>query len=92
MCGCFNKAYNPDAPDVVLPGTGPEIEYCAKRFCEQKTAVPIFIRIRPNEWEYVGEYKVDRHSTDAVEIKAHHHGSITPLNKVTRVMFLSKVS
>ena len=92
VCGCFNRAYNPKAPDVVLPGTGPEIEYSAKLFSDQKIAVPVFVKLRHNEWEYLGDYKVDRYSTDPLEIKAHHAGSITPLNEVTRVMFLVKVA
>jgi|ERR1043166_932808 hypothetical protein len=92
VCGCFNRAYNPNAPDVILPGTGPEIEYSAKLFSKQETAVPVFIRLRPNEWEYFGDYKVERFSTDPIEIKAHHAGSITPLNEVTGVMFLTKAA
>jgi hypothetical protein len=52
--------------------------------------VPIFIKRRVNEWEYVGDYKAVRFSTDPVEIAAHHKGSITPLNEVTRVIFLQR--
>ena len=90
VCGCFRLEHNPDAPNVVLPGTGVVIERTAKIFCAQEHHVPIFIRCRVNEWEYVGDYKSVRHSTDPVEIAAHHKGSITPLCEVTSVIFLQR--
>lgn len=91
VCGCFTLDHNPDAPDVVIPGTGSVIERRAKIFCKQKYPVPIFIKRRANEWEYVGDYKAVRHSTDPAEIAAHHKGSITPLNMVTCVIFLQRI-
>jgi hypothetical protein len=92
VCGCFTLDHNPDAPNVVIPGTGSVIERRAKIFCEQKHPVPIFIKRHVNEWEYVGDYKAVRYSTDPADIAAHHNGSITPLNKVTRVIFLHRAS
>ena len=88
VCGCFNKQCNPDAPDVIIPGTGPEIEYSARIFCNQKTPVPIFIKLRPNCWQYVGDYKVKSFTTNRDVIAQHHKGSITRLDTVTRVIFL----
>ena len=88
VCGCFTLDHNPEAPMVVIPGTGKVIEREAKLFCAQNYPIPVFIKRRVNEWEYVGHYKVDKFSTDPAEIAAHHKGSITPLNKITRVIFL----
>jgi len=88
VCGCFTLEHNPEAPRVVIPGTGRVIESAAKRFCAQDYPVPVFIKRKPNEWEYVGYFKVERYSTDPAEIAAHHEGSITPLDKITRVIFL----
>lgn len=88
VCGCFTLDHNPEAPDIIIPGTGKVIEREAKLFCEQDHPVPIFIKRRPNEWEYVGHYKAVRFSTDPKDIAAHHKGSITPLSEVTRVIFL----
>jgi hypothetical protein len=90
VCGCFAREHNPEAPDVVIPGTGEVIERTAKLFCEQEYPVPLFIKRKVNQWEYVGHYKAVRFSTDPQEIAVHHKGSITPLNKVTRVIFLSR--
>ena len=92
VCGCFTLEHNPEAPEVIIPGTGKVIEREAKLFCEQEHPVPIFIKRRVNEWEYVGHYKAVRHSTDTADITAHHKGSITPLAEVTRVIFLKRTA
>lgn len=90
VCGCFTLEHNPEAPAIVIPGTGKIIEREAKQFCSQDYPVPIFIKRQVNEWEFVGDYKVVSNSTDAAEIAAHHKDSMTPLNKVTRVIFLKR--
>lgn len=88
VCGCFNRDYNPEAPDIILPGTGPMIERTAEQFCLQDYPIPIFIKQAPKKWEYFGHYQAARFSTAPAEIAAHHAGSITPQRKVTRVIFL----
>jgi hypothetical protein len=90
VCGCFTLDHNPEAPAVVVPGTGTVIQRTAKIFCEQEHPVPIFIKRQPREWEYVGHFKVDRFSTEPADIATHHKGSITPLEKVTRVIYLKR--
>jgi hypothetical protein len=92
VCGCFTLEHNPEAPDIVIPGTGRVIQKEAKIFCGQDYPIPIFIKRRVNEWEYVGDYKAVRFSTDVADIAAHHKGSITPLNEVTRVIFLQRAA
>jgi ribosomal protein S27E len=92
VCGCFTLEHNPEAPDIVIPGTGKVIKREAKLFCEQDYPVPIFIKRRTNEWEYVGDYKAVRFSTSPEEIAARQKGSITPLNEVTRVIFLQRAA
>jgi hypothetical protein len=90
VCGCFTLNHNPDAPNIVIPGTGKVIERTAKRFCDQDYPVPVFIKSRANEWEYVGRYKAAHFSTDPAIIAANHHGSVTPLKEITRVIFLKR--
>ena len=92
VCGCFTLDHNPEAPNVVIPGTGVVIQRTAKIFCEQEHPVPIFIKRQPREWEYVGHFKAEKFSTDRNEIAAHHKGSITPLEKVTRVIYLKQAT
>ena len=88
VCGCFNLEYDPQAPNIILPGTGRVIQREARLFCGQDYPVPIFIKRKVNEWEYVGDYKAKSHSTDPATIAAHHKGSVTPLKEITRVIFL----
>ena len=90
MCGCFTKECNPDAPDVVIPGSGPGIEASAEIFCGQKFPVPIFIKRRPGAWEYVGDYQVESVKTEGRSIEEYHKWSITPVGEITSVMFLQK--
>ncbi len=92
VCGCFTPERNPEAPDIIIPGTGKVREREAQQFCEQEIPVPIFIKRQTNEWEYVGDYKADRFSTDPTEIEARHQGSITPLEEITRVIYLKQIS
>ena len=68
VAGCFNPQLNPDAPDVVLPGFGPEIERWAEVFAQQGFAVPCFLKRATNSWEYVGDFRVRQLSRDAADV------------------------
>ena len=54
VVACFKKSkeMNPQAPDVILSGTGPIIEKTAKQLASQKSAVPTFLKKEVNKWEY----------------------------------------
>lgn len=86
VCGCFRKDTNPGAPDIVLPGKGRDIERWAAVFREQRNPVPIFIKQDTNEWQYVGDYLVDRWSNDKQVIAIHE--PISRTGRVTSVLFL----
>ena len=58
VCGCFSRELNPDAPNAVLPGFGPEIERWARIFAQQSSFIPVFLKARTNAWEYVGDFRV----------------------------------
>ncbi|MGD0778302.1 MAG: hypothetical protein ABSC05_36430 [Candidatus Solibacter sp.] len=65
VCGCFIKGrLNPGAPHRVLAGTGKIIESSARVFASQKEPVPVFIKHRVNESEYVGDFRVASLSQD----------------------------
>ena len=61
--------FNPTAPDVVLVGDRPHVIRDAKLFATQQYPVPVFIKQATNQWEYVGNYVVERYSTDPVELQ-----------------------
>jgi hypothetical protein len=68
VCGCFKKETNPNAPDIVLPGRGTSIQHWAEVFRAQTNPIPVFIKRAVNEWEYVGDYRVDRWTDEQSEI------------------------
>ena len=65
VCGCFTPDLNPDAPDVILAGDGPEIIRWARVFAAQRLFVPVFMKVRTNEWEYVGRFRVAHFTEDS---------------------------
>jgi hypothetical protein len=86
VCGCFRKDTNPNAPNIILPGNGPDIQKWAKVFREQGHAIPVFIKREVNSWEYVGDYAVERWTTDSAEIAKHARPA--GRTDVTSVLFL----
>lgn len=58
VCACVRTDSNPEAPRVILPGIGPEIERWAELFAQQGEPVPVFLKRAVNAWEYVGDYRV----------------------------------
>jgi hypothetical protein len=55
--GAFSLELNPQAPTIVLPGSGPEIEKWARAFAEQADPIPVFVKKRSNEWVYMGDFR-----------------------------------
>lgn len=55
--GCFVPRLNHNAPTEVDVGLGPKIIEDAKRVAAAKSVIPIFIKRRVNEWEYVGRFR-----------------------------------
>lgn len=86
--GAFRLDVDPDAPNVILPGPEKRVYETAKQFCAQEYPIPIFLRVKTNTWEYVGNYKVDRWTEDP-KIIAKHEGA-SDRHDVSRVVFLLK--
>jgi len=70
VAACVRFDLNPDAPEVILPGTGPVIEASAKEFCKGY-AVPTFVKLAVGEWMFVGRYRVVRRTTDLEVVEQH---------------------
>lgn len=68
VAACITRQFNPDAPSIILAGSGPKQIRSAALFCDQKEPVPVFIKVKPSAWEYVGEFLVDRATDDPDEI------------------------
>lgn len=69
-CGCFGMDLNPRAPREVLVGSGPRIKESARMLVRQGGPIPVFVKRASNAWEYMGRFRVKRHSTDPAAIAA----------------------
>jgi hypothetical protein len=61
---------NPDAPNIILAGTGEGIEGAADLLSAQRTPIPVFLKRGSGQWEYVGKFVAERCSRDPAEITA----------------------
>jgi hypothetical protein len=97
VAGCYRPDLNPDVPDIVLPGTGSQIEASAREYRNGRYAIPTFVKLAQNGWLYVGMYIVKDFSDDPKEIarqqvKANLVGRGTKgREKITMVLYLEPV-
>ena len=80
--------YNPEAPRVILPGRGRDIEKWADVLCKQGGPVPVYLKRAPNEWEFVGDYEVESFSQLSKDIACYE---IQTGRAVTRVIYMKEV-
>lgn len=86
--GCFRKDLNPDAPDIVLPGSdNPQWVAKARLFQQQDTPIPVFVKAEGMPWEFVGKFHVEAITQNAVEIQIHRE-RYPNLGNIGAVMFL----
>lgn len=88
MCGCFKLTINPDAPDIVLPGTRHDWIRKALLFEKQGTAIPTFIKAEGLPWEYAGRYRAEALTRNSIEIAIHRVRA--GHRDIGLVMFLSR--
>jgi hypothetical protein len=68
VAACLRLDTNPDAPAVILAGMGDGIENAAELLVAQDSPVPTFLKRDTGNWEYVGDFRVERWSQDAAEL------------------------
>ena len=87
VCGCFRRNFNPDAPNILLPGNLQRIIDPAERFCRQSFPIPIFIyEIGGDGWFFKGDYEVSSWTENPSEIAIHNQRAGHKF--VSRVIFL----
>lgn len=60
---------NPDAPNILLVGIGPQKEHYAKLFLHSGEYVPTFVKVAIDKWKYVGKYRALTIENDPTIIK-----------------------
>jgi len=91
-CGLFQKRFNPDAPEIILPGDEERIIEPTERFCLQSFPVPIFLKVSTSgsNWKYVGDYKVENWTKNIKEIEIHRILANRTV-PISQILFLKKV-
>lgn len=52
VCACLTRDHNPDVPEIVLVGIGPDIKRAAEVFVRQGDYVPTFLKRATHAWQY----------------------------------------
>ncbi|MCE9662189.1 DUF3883 domain-containing protein [Halomonas sp. M5N1S17] len=78
---------NPEAPEIIVVGTGVRIIANAKLFLEQQQFVPVYVKQAVNSWRYLGNYKAERYSQDPEVIEKHRKHR--PFGSIDGILFLS---
>lgn len=78
---------NPEAPEVIVVGTGTRIIANAKLFLQQQQYVPVYVKQSVNSWKYLGNYKATSYSQNPTVIEKHRKHRL--LKDVDGILFLS---
>lgn len=89
VAGCFRIDTNPDAPNLILPGIGPQIKRAANLLISGEYAIPVFIKQAVNQWRFAGNFRVSRICVDPVEIKKQSQKS--GRNDISSILYMSEV-
>lgn len=88
LCGLFDCAKNILAPTEIDVGNKPQVLAGAEILSKADYAIPVFLKLKANAWEFVGNYKCYRYSTSPEDL--------FPANPLRRpdavgVLFLERV-
>jgi hypothetical protein len=75
VAACLRKDLNPRAPSVIIVGRGPRIEAAGRILAQQASAVPVFLKLKINTWQYEGMFKSSRSLTTQSECASYVEGS-----------------
>ncbi len=73
----IRRDLNPQAPEVVLVGKGPQRQKRAQLFVNQAEPVPAFVKRNTDEWEYIGDYKAVSYSESPEVVASYLTGKRT---------------
>jgi hypothetical protein len=84
----LKPSLNPNAPEVIVFGVGPNITRRAQLFSRTETPVPVYIKCAVNVWRYAGMYKsigLSKKSTDIERYRANR-----PIERIEGILFLER--
>jgi hypothetical protein len=74
----IRRDLNPEAPEVVLVGAGPQRQDRARRYFESRVSVPAFVKRDVDAWEYIGNYRAVDYSESKDAIAKYTTGKRRP--------------
>jgi hypothetical protein len=83
---CVTPEMNPSAPEVLLVGSGEDVQRYGAVLAAQRQALPVFLKLGANEWQYRGQYLVTGSSTAPEEVA--RWATASGRGDVTRVVFI----
>jgi hypothetical protein len=82
----LRRDMNPDLPEAVAFGKGPRVEARARLLLDSRKVVPVYVKRRVGEWEYIGLFRASRIKNDDATIL--RYGSHRP---IVGVLFLEHI-
>ena len=92
VAACLTTKKNPQAPNVILCGTGENIAAAGETLADLRPAIPVFVRRAPKRWEYVGIYRPVASYTSGPEFESRITGSGRDRSDISRVIVMALVA
>jgi hypothetical protein len=89
VAACVTTDLNPDAPNIILAGNGPEIAKYADLFCRQSNQIPLCVKSADREWLCCGTFKLSKSCTDPVELRV--QSDRARRSDIHKVLFLEEI-
>jgi hypothetical protein len=85
----ITREKNPEAPKIIVVGVGPKIKAQAELLAETAHAIPTFVKLGVDQWQYRGDFRVIRYSKSTQDIELHRkHRAVSD---VEGIIFMEKV-
>jgi hypothetical protein len=93
VAACLHRdaAHNPDAPEVILCGSGKLMVAAGGWLAAQTGAIPVFVYHAPHRWEYCGDFEVESSHTQGAEFDKWVSRGTRPASAISRVIVLRRV-
>ena len=88
VAACLSRKFSPAAPHVVLCGQGPRTGAVSKLLTIQAGELPVFIKYAANQWEFHGNFQVEKSFNSGARFESFISGSGRSIASVSYVVLL----
>lgn len=90
VAACLSTSFSPEAPKVVLCGTGARTTEVSEQFAQMRTSVPVFIKAAAHRWRYEGLFTVKESVSSGARFEAFIKKSDRSSGSVSYVVVLEQ--